>query len=240
MATTRVAIVTGGNRGLGFETCRQLAKAGLTVVLTCRDQIKGEEAIAQLLEEKLSVAFYQLDVARHESVRKLALTVRKDYGRLDVLVNNAGVQLDRRKDGTSTMSIMETSVDLVKATMETNLYGALMLCQELIPIMKDHKYGRIVNVSSGLGQLSEMGAGYSGYRMSKVALNALTCMVADEFKANNILVNAACPGWVKTDMGGPNAPRSVEEGVDTIVWLAQLPDGGPTGCFYRDRKRIPW
>ncbi len=240
MATTRVAVVTGGNRGLGFETCRQLAKAGLNVVLTCRDRLKGEEAIAQLLEERLSVAFHQLDVSSHESVRQLAIDVRKDYGRLDVLVNNAGVALDKRSDGTSTMSIMETPVERVKQTMDTNLYGALMLCQELIPIMKEHKYGRIVNVSSGLGQLTEMGNGYGGYRMSKVALNALTRMVAEEFKANNILVNSVCPGWVKTDMGGPNAPRSVEEGVDTIVWLAQLPDNGPTGSFYRDRKKISW
>lgn len=240
MATTRVAVVTGGNRGLGLETCRQLAKAGLDVVLACRDQLKGEEAIAQLLEERLSVAFHQLDVSSHESVRQLAIDIRKDYGRLDVLVNNAGVALDKRSDGSSTMSIMETSVDRVKQTMDTNLYGAMMLCQELIPIMKEHKYGRIVNVSSGLGQLSEMGVGYSGYRMSKVALNALTRMVAEEFKSNNILVNSVCPGWVKTDMGGPNAPRTVEEGVDTIVWLAQLPDNGPTGFFYRDRKKISW
>lgn len=238
----RIAIVTGGNRGLGFETCRQLAAKGYEVILTCRDPEQGKAAVQELLKENpdCHVISHELDVCDASSVRKLDLFVRKRFGRADVLVNNAGVQLDRREDGSPTMHISEVDLDKVRTTMETNLFGPLLMSRQFLPLMKEKHYGRIVNVSSGLGQLSYMGSGYTGYRLSKAALNALTCIVSDEVKSSNVLVNAACPGWVRTDMGGPKAARSPEEGADTIVWLATLADGGPTGGFFRDRQPIPW
>jgi NAD(P)-dependent dehydrogenase (short-subunit alcohol dehydrogenase family) len=157
---------------------------------------------------------------------------------LEILVNNAGILIDPLDPAAG--SVFHTKVDTLRRTYETNVYGPLQLCQALIPLMQVRGYGRVVNISSGMGQLSEMNGGYPGYRLSKTALNALTRIFADELKGTNILVNSVCPGWVRTDMGGPKASRSVEEGVYTIVWLATLPSGSPTGQFFRDRQPIPW
>lgn len=239
-APNRVAVVTGANRGIGLEVARELARAGLTVVLTCRDEERGREAKRQLAEEGINVDVCALDVTKSSSIRDLALYLRKHYGRLDILVNNAGIMLDKFEDGEPVMSILDCDLDNVRTTMETNVYGALSMIKELLPLMKENHYGRIVNVSSGLGQMSEMGAGYAGYRLSKAALNALTCMVADEVTSENIIVNACCPGWVRTDMGGRHASRSVEEGADTIVWLCQAADGFASGKLFRDREEQPW
>lgn len=236
----KIAVVTGANRGLGLEVAKQLSRLGLKVVLTSRDAESGEEAAGEIRKDGGDVVALPLDVTSAKSIREFALNLRREFGVIDVLVNNAGIMLDRYEDGSPTESIMDAQIDKVRATMETNVYGPLLLCQELIPLMKTNHYGRIVNVSSGLGQLSYMGAGYTGYRLSKAALNALTCMVADEVKGANILVNACCPGWVRTDMGGKNATRSPEEGADGIVWLATLPDGAPTGKLFRDREIQPW
>lgn len=136
--------------------------------------------------------------------------------------------------------MFKTRLDILDATLKTNFYGPLLLCQAFVPLMKRNKYGRIVNVSSGLGQLDSLGSGYPAYELSKAALNALTLSMARELRGTNVLINAMCPGWVRTDMGGWHAPRSVEEGADTVVWLATLPDGGPQGGFFRDRQPIPW
>jgi NAD(P)-dependent dehydrogenase (short-subunit alcohol dehydrogenase family) len=239
-APNRVAVVTGANRGIGLEVARELARAGLTVVLTCRDEVKGTEAQKQLASEGVKVDVRSLDITNSGSIRDLALYLRKQYGRLDVLVNNAGIMLDKFENGEPVMSILDCDLSNVRKTMETNVYGALSMIKELLPLMKENHYGRIVNVSSGLGQMSEMGAGYAGYRLSKAALNALTCMVADEVTSENIIVNACCPGWVRTDMGGKHASRSVEEGADTIVWLCQAADGSPSGKLFRDREEQPW
>lgn len=236
----KVAVVTGANRGIGLEVAKSLAASGFKTVLTCRDEAKGKEAQEALKSEGLDVDYQALDVTSQKSVRDLSLYLRKQYGRLDVLVNNAGIMLDKYEDGQPVMSILECELANVRTTMETNVYGALSLIQELLPLMKENRYGRVINVSSGLGQISEMGAGYTGYRLSKAALNALTCMVADELANENILVNACCPGWVRTDMGGKNAARSVEEGADTIIWLASAADGSPTGKLFRDREQQPW
>ncbi len=232
-ATKRVAVVTGANRGIGFETCRQLAKKGIQVILTSRDRAKGEAAVEKLQAEGLDVSYHPLDVTDSDSVQRLAEFIKREFGQLDILVNNAGVSLD------SSDSVLNTKIDTLRKTMDTNLYGPLLLCQALIPLMK-HNYGRVVNVSSGAGQLSDMTSGYPSYRISKTALNALTRILANELKGTNILVNSVCPGWVKTDMGGANAPRTPEQGADTIVWLATLPDNGPTSGFFRDRQPIPW
>ncbi|HEY9705502.1 MAG TPA: SDR family NAD(P)-dependent oxidoreductase, partial [Allocoleopsis sp.] len=137
-------------------------------------------------------------------------------------------------------SFFDVNIDTLKKALETNFFATFQVCQNLVPLMKINNYGRVVNVSSGMGQLSEMEAGFHGYRVSKTALNVLTKTLGDELKDTNILINSMCPGWVKTDMGGPNAPRTVEQGADTITWLATLPDSGPTGGFFRDRQLINW
>lgn len=178
--------------------------------------------------------FHQLDVTDTRSIDRFARFAEETLKRTDVLVNNAGVSLD---DGYSGFDV---PLETLTVTLQTNLYGPLILSQRLIPLMKMNDYGRIVNLSSGMGQLTSMGGGYPAYRISKAALNALSAVLARELSETNILVNSMCPGWVRTDMGGSHAPRSVEEGADTAVWLATLPDGGPTGGFFRDRRRIPW
>lgn len=233
MNTTRVALVTGGNRGIGLAVVRQLASLGLTVILTSRDQTQGAEVVQQLATEGLEVTCLPLDVTQPEHIKTLIATVEQTYGRLDVLVNNAGILLDR------TASILETALAPIQTTFQTNLYGPLLLSQAVMPLMQRQGYGRIVNVSSGAGQLDDMGSGYPGYRLSKTALNALTRMLNAEV-GPEILVNSMCPGWVRTDMGGSEAPRTPAEGADTIVWLATLPADGPRGGFFRNRQPIPW
>ena len=235
MGAERIAVVTGANRGIGLEICRQLAAAGVKVVLTSRDAAKGKAACKTLNDAGLQVTYRRLDVTSARAIRTLAEFMQKEFGRIDVLVNNAGVMLDSR--GTR---FLDSTLATYRTTFEVNVWGALALTKAVLPLMQKRRYGRIVNLSSGLGQFTGMGNSTPAYRMSKSALNALTCIVAAETRSHNILVNAACPGWVRTDMGGTGAPRSVAQGADTPVWLATLPDGGPTGGYFRDRKPIPW
>ena len=235
-AAGKVAVVTGGNRGLGFEACRQLARAGAKIVLASRDAGKGEAAASKLRGEGLDVTAYPLDVTDPASIGRLAAFIEQQFGRLDILVNNAGVFMD--SSAADEASALRSDPAVVRQTLESNTLGPMMVAQALIPLMGGN--GRIVNVSSGMGQLSEMEGGFPGYRLSKAALNALTRILANELKDTGIKVNSVCPGWVRTDMGGPNAPRTPEQGVETIVWLARLPDNGPTGGFFRDKQPIPW
>lgn len=230
----RVAVVTGANRGLGFETCRRLGALGYRVVLTSRSYARGRVAAERLRRGGLAVVCRALDVRQPAAIARLVAYLEREFGRADVLVNNAAIYLDEGR------SVLEVPPDRFRETMETNVLGPLMLCQAVVPLMRRHRYGRIVNVSSGSGQLATMTDDTPAYNMSKAALNALTRMVAEATAGENILVNSVCPGWVRTAMGGPRAPRSVEEGAEGIVWLATLPDGGPTGGFFRDRRRIPW
>ncbi|MBD2440438.1 SDR family oxidoreductase [Nostoc sp. FACHB-110] len=233
----RVAVVTGGNRGLGFEASRQLAKQGYKVILTSRDEDKGQAAANKLQAEGLDVISYPLDVTSEASSQNLAQFIHQQFGKLDVLVNNAAIYIDAQ---TGSNNILNAKIDTLSKTIETNVFGVVRVTQALIPLMQAQNYGRIVNVSSGMGQLTDMTGGSPGYRISKTALNAVTRIFASELSGTNILVNSMCPGWVKTDMGGSNAPRTPEQGVDTMVWLATLPDDGTTGGFFRDRQPIDW
>ena len=228
----RVALVSGGNRGLGREVARRLAEDGYAVVIGSRDLAKGRAAAVELGE---NVSAGGLDVTDSASIESCLQAIDDAHGRLDVLVNNAGIEGGGwRTDAT------DVDLDEVRDTLETNLFGAWKLTQAALPLMRRNRYGRIVNLSSGMGQLDEMGGHAPSYRLSKVGLNALTRMLTAELDGENILVNSCCPGWVRTGMGGPNARRSVEEGGDTPHWLATLPDDGPRGGFFRDRKPIPW
>lgn len=236
---TRIALVSGANRGLGFETARQLARRGYRVVLAARSLDKAETAAAMLRDEQLDVVPYQLDVARDESCARLS-----ELGVVDVLVNNAAVIAESDENplaaGLCSRSALEVAPDLLRDAFETNTLGAYRAMQALAPGMRDRGYGRIVNVSSGLGQLNEMLGGFPAYRVSKVGLNALTRIFASELRDSGVLVNSVCPGWAKTDMGGSQAQLEPEEAVATIVWAATLPDDGPTGGFFRFERPIPW
>ena len=235
----QVALVTGSNRGIGFEIAKQLALKKVQVVLTSRSSTNGEAALRKVTRDVVKkVVVRQVDVSNQISVENLSNEVEKTFGRLDILVNNAAILIDR-----DDLVASNADLEVVKATLETNLFGAWRMCKAFIPLMKKNGYGRIVNVSSGSGQFEYMattGGYWPAYSVSKASLNALTVMLASELKGTNILVNAVCPGWVRTDMGGRNAPRSVEEGAATPVWLATLPDDGPTGHNYYDKKQISW
>ena len=219
MSPQPVALVSGANRGIGREIARQLRDQHDFLVLAGTRRPEGDQV--------------ELDVADSGSVELLAERVADDPGRLDVLVNNAGIYGDHSPAG---------DYDLAKAhqVLEVNLFGAWRLTQAMLPLLRRSEHGRIVNVSSGGGQLDDMQGGGAAYRVSKTGMNALTRILAVEEASAGILVNSLCPGWVRTDMGGSNAPRSVEEGADTAVWLATLPDDGPSGGFFRDREPIPW
>ena len=231
MENGRVALVSGGNRGIGLEVCRQLAERGITVVMGSRDAEQGREAAAGLPE---GVVVHQLDVADTESVERLARSVEEEFGRLDILVNNAAISNDQGQSGA------DADLDRVKEALEANLFGAWRLCEVAIPMMRRIGYGRIVNVSTGLASLEDMGGGSPGYRVSKTALNVLTRILASELRGSGILVNAVNPGWVQTDMGGSGATRTVEEGAEALVWAATLPNNGPNGGFFRDREPVAW
>ncbi len=233
MLTDKIAVVTGANKGIGFEICRQLAQKEVKVILTARNEERGNKAKEKLQNEGLNVVFYQMDVTSEESVQQAADYVMENFGKLDILVNNAGIGVDHDNPG------LQANIDRIKEILDTNTFGPLRVCKAFTPIMIKSNHGRIINVSSGLGALSNMGSGASGYRISKAALNAVTRIIASELEDTHIVVNSMAPGWTRTDMGGPKARRSVEEGADTVVWLA-VTDNLPTGRFFQDREEIKW
>jgi NAD(P)-dependent dehydrogenase (short-subunit alcohol dehydrogenase family) len=267
----KIILVTGGNRGIGFEICKQLDAPGHLVIMGSRDFEKGKLASASLSSR---VLVKQLDVTDESSILNLHGFVRDEFGRLDVLINNAGLgassfgnkksALKKAKDlieehipvvrnitrkvvpalqnaGMISRHGMANGVPLdeVKRIMETNLYGAWRMIQVFQPLLGKSEEGRVINLSSGMGALDSLAGDYAAYRLSKASLNALTIMFSKDLKEQGIRVNAMCPGWVKTDMGGPNATRPVSQGADTAVWLATEKQI-PTGKFFRDRAEINW
>jgi NAD(P)-dependent dehydrogenase (short-subunit alcohol dehydrogenase family) len=228
-----VVVVTGGNRGIGFEICRQLAARGARVVLTARKPAAGTAAVKKLAAQKLAVGFHPLDVTDGSSIVALRDSLQDAYGHLDVLINNAGIIAKAEAPA------LKVELATIRETLETNALGPLHLAQTLMPLLKRGTSPRIVNMSSGMGALSDNDGGYAAYRISKTALNAATAILAAELRGT-IAVNSVCPGWVKTDMGGPHAERDVAAGADTAVWLALDAPAKLTGKFVRDRKVIPW
>lgn len=229
-----VALVTGANRGIGREVARQLAERGYDVLLSARDGEKAAAAAAELAQSTgAKVTPLTLDVADPDSIAAAAERVRADPGRLDVLVNNAGIGSDFGVAG------VDPDFDKIQRALDTNFYGAYRLTVALLDLLRASEHPRIVNVSSGMGGVTEMGGWSPGYRVSKAALNAVTRILSAELAGEGFLVNSACPGFVNTDMGGPmGAKKPVEDGAAGVVWLATLGDDGPTGGFFRDRKAI--
>jgi NAD(P)-dependent dehydrogenase (short-subunit alcohol dehydrogenase family) len=231
----RVALVTGANRGLGLETSRQLLAKGLTVVMAGRDESALDHARRALSKEDQRRAVTVLmDVTDSRTIVDAQRSVTQRVGPVDVLVNNAAVLLAENDNALS------IPTDVYRRTFDTNVFGAIDVCRAFAPDMARRRYGRIVNVSSGAGQLARMSTYAPAYSMSKAALNAFTRILAATYQGRAVLVNVVDPGWVRTDMGGPSAPRSLQQGADTIVWLATLPDDGPTGGFFHDRRAIQW
>jgi NAD(P)-dependent dehydrogenase (short-subunit alcohol dehydrogenase family) len=232
---THVALVTGANRGLGLEIARQLLARGLRVVLTGRDETATRRALEALGAAGKNALAVRLDVTDPASIAAARRAAEERLGPVDVVVNNAAVLLHENDD------LLSIPRDAFRATFDTNVFGAIEVCRVFVPPMAERGYGRVVNVSSGVGQFASLSTYAPAYSISKAALNAFTRVLAATYQGRGgVLVNAVDPGWVRTDMGGKSAPRSVEQGAETAVWLATLPEDGPTGGFFRDRRGIPW
>lgn len=228
-----LALVTGSNRGIGLELVKQLASVGYHVLLGSR-RADAEEIAESLRLQGVDVSFLLLDVDDQGSIMTAARMIEEQHGRIDVLINNAGVYLDEG------IGLLRVADDVLERTMKTNLYGPYYLIRALLPMMQKQKYGRIVNISSGYGSMEEMRSpGTGSYKLSKLALNGMTQLMAAEV-SGNIKINAVCPGWVRTDMGGPHAPRSAEEAAKSILWLVTMDQNGPHGGFFRDGQPISW
>jgi NAD(P)-dependent dehydrogenase (short-subunit alcohol dehydrogenase family) len=228
---TRTALVTGGNRGIGLEACRELAANGHAVALTARSETSGKRAAQALVKEGLDVRFEPMDVADETSVMACAKRLAAAGVHVDVLINNAGVY--------PTSSLPDLATETMMEALRTNFLGAFWCCRAFMPAMIKARWGRVVNVSSHFGSFADGLEGAPAYSISKAALNALTVKLA-EAAPSSVKVNSMTPGWVKTRMGGAGADVTVEEACDTLVWLATLPDDGPTGGFFRDRRVIHW
>lgn len=228
----KTILVTGANKGIGKEICRQLANKGHNVILTARNEEAGRKTLQELNNKNLR--FRQMDISDKNSIASVRDHIKREFGSLDVLINNAGINYD------TWHSASDADLENVRETLETNLFGAWHTVQILLPMLKKGKDKRIINVSSGAGSLYDMSGSTPGYSVSKAGLNVLTIKLADELKEEGISVNSVCPGWVRTNMGGDSAPRSVEEGASGIVWLAVEASHDLTGKFFRDGEEIRW
>jgi len=235
----KVAVVTGANRGLGHALTKALAEDEYKVFMVGRNKIEIDNASAKLQEAGLNVEGFEADVSKGRHITALSSYVQSQTDHLDLLINNAGVILEPGGLD-SQVTCFTVNPDVVEEAYSINTVGALRLVQAFYDPLKKARQARIVNVSSGMGTLSKMEGGWPAYRMSKAAMNALTGILAVEFADTRVKVNSVCPGWVKTDMGGPNAERTIEEGIAGILWAAKLPPDGPSGGFFRDGKPIDW
>ncbi len=229
-----IVLITGANRGIGLETARQLARREFHVVMAARDESKGQHAAEVIQAEGRKATFLALDVSSSDSIRTAARQFAAIADHLDVLINNAGIYPDQG------MNILTVLRDRLVQTFQTNTFGPLEVTQAFLPSLRRAHAARVINVSSGYGQLDGLSPDVPSYCLSKLALNGVTIMLAQALQADNIAVNSMCPGWVRTDMGGPSATRSVEEGADTAVWLAADAPHELTGKFFRSRLEIPW
>jgi len=242
--TKKVALITGGNRGIGLETARQLGKLGITVLVGARSLAAGETAAATLKKEGIDARAIKIDVNDPADYTAAAKSIDKDFGRLDILINNAGVLLDSRK-GNETST---TSEEVLRKTFDTNFFAVVALTQELLPLVRKSAAGRIVNLSSILGSQTLHSTKGSfiydaktfAYDASKAALNSFTIHLAHELQGTKIKVNSAHPGWVKTEMGGEGAMLEIEVGAQTSVALATLPEDGPNGGYIHLGETLPW
>jgi NAD(P)-dependent dehydrogenase (short-subunit alcohol dehydrogenase family) len=235
---TRTALVTGANRGIGFEIVRQLGGQGMTVLAGVRSEAKAQETGAAFEALGIGVDPVVVDVADAARLPSVLAEIEQRHGPIDILVNNAAIMIDG--PGGFNATLLEMTDDTFRRTWETNVLGPAATMRALLPGMIARGFGRIVNVSSLAGQLSGMTSGFPAYRVSKAALNALTRIAAAEASQGDVKINACSPGWVRTDMGGADATRSPEKGAETIVWLATLPSDGPTGGFFQDKKPVAW
>lgn len=239
----RIALVTGANKGIGLETARQLGKLGMTVLIGARDEARGAAAAAELKAEGIDARYVQMEVTDGESIRRAAGAIEREFGKLDVLVNNAGVMLDR-SEGIASGASMEA----IRRTFDVNYFGMVEVTQALLPLIRKSEAGRIVNLTSILGSIAEhadpnspiYNAKFLGYDCSKAAVNMFTNHLAFELRGTGIKVNAAHPGWVKTDMGGAGAPMEVVDGAKTSVWLATLGPEGPSGGYFHKDVHMRW
>src|SRR5271167_3620523 len=244
MNEKKIALITGGNKGIGFETARQLGKLGITVLIGARDLAKGEAAAAELKKDGVDARAVKLDVDNSADYAAVAKLIEKDYGVLDILINNAGIMLDGRKGNETS----KTSQDVLRKTFNTNFFAVVGLTQALLPLLKKSLGGRIVNLTSILGSNTLHATPGSfiydaktfAYDASKAALNSFTIHLAHELKDTKIKVNSAHPGWVKTEMGGEGAQLDIETGAKTSVELATLQDSGPNGAYVQLGKPLPW
>ena len=227
MEENRIAVVTGGNRGIGKEVCRQLASLGFTVILTACNFENAEKTADSIPG---TVIPFKLDVTKDTDCESLKKFISESYERLDILVNNAGII-------SGTQGLLDTPFEKFREVFETNFFAPLRVIHVLIELLKKSKEGKIINISSGMGEWNSIDGSYAPYRLSKTGLNMITVSLARELSGTKIKVNSVCPGWVKTDMGGASAPRTVETGAETIVWLASS-GNIPTGKFFRDKKEI--
>ncbi|MFK7932511.1 MAG: SDR family oxidoreductase [Saprospiraceae bacterium] len=234
MSNQKIALVTGAYRGLGLETVRQLASQGYTVILTGRKDEKGQAAIEKLAAEGLTVHYQHLDVNSVENIQEAAQAIGEKFGHIDALVNNAAIHYDSQQNA------LNADFKIVHEAITTNLLAPWHIIRAFVPLLEKAEHATITNISSGAGSLYDMSGGTPAYSVTKAGLNVLTIKFAEELEPKGILVNSVCPGWVRTDMGGQAAPRSVEEGAKGIVWAATLPKGGETGGFFRDGERIKW
>jgi NAD(P)-dependent dehydrogenase (short-subunit alcohol dehydrogenase family) len=233
MAKDRIALVTGANKGIGYEIARQFGGKGFHVFVGARNPVAGKEAVATLQQNGVSAEFVEINVNDRASIQQAAKAVAARTDHVDALVNNAAIMEDKA-------GITEMDDDTFLRTLMTNVLGPIRVTQAFVPLLANASRACVVNLSSGLGQLSDMESTYPAYSISKTAVNAVTRQFAAALRDKGITVNSVCPGWVKTDMGGPNAPRTVQQGADTVTWLATEAPGDLTAQFLRDRKQIPW